>query len=264
VNGFEKTDFRDIEAFDSNTALIMGIDCPAIILKTIDGGNNWFKVFEDTTKGMFLDAMFFKNDKEGKVIGDPINGKLFMASTNNAGDLWQVNDGIKMDSGEACFASSGSNILLTKDNKKHKEFIITGGLQSNLYIDRIKNKIPLLQGKESTGANSIGYNYKNTLIIVGGDFNKKDSIFGNIAITRNNGKTWQHTKRPPSGYRSCISFINKRNWVTCGLNGVDYTKDDGRHFSKISDIGFHVCQKSKNGTSVFFAGSNGKIGKLVY
>ena len=38
VKGFEKRDFRDIEAFDKNTAVIMAISEPAQILKTTDGG----------------------------------------------------------------------------------------------------------------------------------------------------------------------------------------------------------------------------------
>src|ERR1700754_1293912 len=37
VKGFEKADFRDIEAFDKNTAIITGIASPAYILKTTDG-----------------------------------------------------------------------------------------------------------------------------------------------------------------------------------------------------------------------------------
>ncbi len=57
VDGFAKTDFRDIEAFDANTAVIMGIDTPAVILKTIDGGISWKIVFKDNRPGMFLDAM---------------------------------------------------------------------------------------------------------------------------------------------------------------------------------------------------------------
>src|SRR5579863_6261915 len=36
VKSFEKTDFRDIEAFDQNIAMIMGVDAPAYILRTID------------------------------------------------------------------------------------------------------------------------------------------------------------------------------------------------------------------------------------
>src|SRR3954463_15000165 len=41
VKGFEKTDFRDIEAFDAGSAIIMGIAEPAHILKTTDGGETW-------------------------------------------------------------------------------------------------------------------------------------------------------------------------------------------------------------------------------
>ena len=64
VKGFEKKQFRDIEAFDANTAIIMGIAEPAYILKTTDGGETWKVVFENKTKGMFLDAMDFVNSQQ--------------------------------------------------------------------------------------------------------------------------------------------------------------------------------------------------------
>ena len=38
VKGFERTDFRDIEAFDAKTAVIMGIDSPGVVLKTFNAG----------------------------------------------------------------------------------------------------------------------------------------------------------------------------------------------------------------------------------
>src|SRR4051812_11897092 len=89
VKDYEQRDFRDIEAFDSNTAIIMAVAEPAIILKTTDAGKSWKKVFEDTTKGMFLDAMDFAG-KYGVVVGDPINNKMFMAATNDFGDTWNT------------------------------------------------------------------------------------------------------------------------------------------------------------------------------
>src|SRR5215207_8722693 len=85
---FEKRDFRDIEAFDKNTAIIIAIAEPAQILKTTDGGVNWKIVFTDSTKGMFLDAMDFYNKKNGLVVGDPVGGRFFLASTKNSGDSW--------------------------------------------------------------------------------------------------------------------------------------------------------------------------------
>jgi photosystem II stability/assembly factor-like uncharacterized protein len=261
VKGHEKTDFRDIEAFDENSAIIMGIDCPARILKTNNGGDSWMVMFEDTTKGMFLDAMEFQNEKFGVVIGDPIEGKAFVAKLSD--NIWKPNAIQRrppLDSGEAFFASSGTNIRILD---KNDYVAISGGIHSNLLIDNKKIKLPMLQGRESTGANSIAVKDVNTFMIVGGDFMKKDSIEGNYCFTKDKGKTWIFSKQPPSGYRSCVEYLGKSNWITCGLNGVDYTTDDGLHFSKISEEGFHACRKAKNGTAVFFAGGKGRIGKLI-
>ena len=89
VKGYEKKDFRDIEAFDKNTAVIMGIDSPAYILRTTDGGENWVKVYQNNDKGMFLDAMEFWNEQSGIVIGDPVQGRFFIARTFDGGKTWQ-------------------------------------------------------------------------------------------------------------------------------------------------------------------------------
>jgi photosystem II stability/assembly factor-like uncharacterized protein len=262
VKGYEKTDFRDIEAFDENTAIIMGIDCPARILKTINGGVTWTIMFEDTSKGMFLDAMEFQNSTSGVVVGDPIDGRGFMAKLSD--NVWKSNSLSRrppLDSGEAYFASSGTNIRILD---KHDMVAVSGGLHSNLLLNNKKIKLPILQGKESTGANSIAVKDANTFMIVGGDFMQKDSTVGNYCFTKDQGKTWVQTKQPPSGYRSCVEYLGNDNWVTCGLNGTDLTNDDGFHFNRISNESFNVCRKAKNGNSVFFAGSKGKIGKLIF
>ena len=263
VQGFEKTDFRDIEAFDETVAVIMGISEPAHILRTGDGGKTWKVVFENKTKGMFLDAMEFWNDQSCIVIGDPINGKFFIARTFNGGVDWQdipAQNYPVADSGEACFASSGTNIR--KLNKQEAVFI-SGGLKSHLFVRDQKTPIPILQGKESTGANSIAVKSAKIMIVAGGDFNGKDSTQKNCIITKDGGKTWTEPSIPPHGYRSCVEYIEKKSWITCGLNGVDISKDEGKTWNWISKESFHVCRKAKNGKSVFFAGGGGRIGKLV-
>ena len=113
VTGFEKTDFRDIEAFDGATAVIMAVAEPAYILKTTDGGETWKVVYENKTKGMFLDAMEFWNEQAGIVVGDPIDGRFFVTRTFDGGNTWQdipFTNRPVADSGEACFAASGTNI----------------------------------------------------------------------------------------------------------------------------------------------------------
>jgi photosystem II stability/assembly factor-like uncharacterized protein len=264
VKGFEKTDFRDIEAFNDSTALIMGIDSPAYILKTTNGGETWKTGYQNNTKGMFLDAMDFINEKNGIVIGDPINGKFFIARTNDRGNSWQEDSFDKRplaELGEACFASSGTNIKMI-NSKKY--MLVSGGLTANLIDNSMTIKLPILQGKESTGANSIAIKNNKMMIVVGGDFSSKDTTTKNCFISINGGKTWISPIKSPSGYRSCIEYFYGNLWLTCGLNGIDISYDNGMNFNNISNESFHVCKAEKYGKVVYFAGSNGKIAKLAF
>lgn len=269
VKGFEKAEFRDIEAFDANTAVIMAIAEPAYILKTTDGGDTWRVVYENKNKGMFLDAMDFSSSKDGIVIGDPIDGKPFIATTDDSGNTWTEKQTIAtVDSGEAFFAASGTNIRLF-DHGKY--FMVSGGKRSRLITNEGATVLPIVQGKETTGANSIdifdnGIAEKpgNHMIVVGGDFNA-DSASKNICfVSHNGGKTWQEPKVPPHGYRSCVEYLSKKDLIACGLNGVDFSNDGGRNWKWISKEGFHVCRIAKIGSAVFLAGGNGKIAKLVF
>ena len=264
VKGFEKTDFRDIEAFDDKTAVIMGVAAPAYILRTTDGGDNWITVYENKNNGMFLDAMEFWNRESGIVIGDPIDNKFFIARTFDGGKKWQElppQNYPVADSGEACFASSGTNV--TKLNQQEAVFI-SGGVKSRLFIRDKKFNLPLVQGKTSTGANSVAVKNNNTMIVVGGDFLAKEDTTGNCAITVDGGKSFTKPVMPPHGYRSCVEYLAKTTWLSCGLTGVDISTDEGNNWSWISKESFHVCRKAKKGKAVFFAGNGGKIGKLVY
>ena len=262
VKGFEKTDFRDIEAFDDRTALIMSISEPAYILRTADGGDNWKTVYINNTKGIFLDAMDFWDKKKGIVLGDPIDNHFIVIRTSDGGKSWQQ-DSTKncpaSDSGEACFASSGTNI---RKLTKQEAVFISGGAKSNLFISNKKISLPIIQGKASTGGNSIAVKNDKTMIIMGGDFTQKDDTTQNCALTYNGGKTFTSPETGPHGYRSCVEYINKKSWICCGLNGVDISTDEGKNWYWISKLSFNVCRKTKKGNAIFFAGANGKMGKL--
>jgi photosystem II stability/assembly factor-like uncharacterized protein len=263
VQGYEKTDFRDIEAFSSSTALIMGITEPAVILKTVDGGQNWKLVYENKNSGMFFDAMDFSDRKTGVVVGDPIQGGFFIAKTMDGGNSWEDNLFNKpvADSGEACFASSGTNIRMIA---KNDFYFISGGLHSNLIHGYQKQQLPIVQGKETTGANSIAFKNVETFVIVGGDFTTKDSTIDNCIYTFDGGNTWLFPSVPPHGYRSCVEYLYGSSWICCGLNGVDLSTDNGKTWTLISKESFHVCRKAKKGKKVFLSGANGNIGVLEY
>ena len=122
--------------------------------------------------------------------------------------------------------------------------------------------MPLQQGKESTGANSIAMFDHRTITVVGGDFANDKDTAGNCALSNDAGQTWIKPQTPPHGYRSCVEYITKNKLITCGTSGVDISNDGGMNWQLISLQSFHVCQKAKKGKAVFLAGANGKIAIL--
>jgi len=114
VKGFEQRDFRDIEAFDSNTAIIMAVAEPAIILKTTDAGKKLANsIFQTVPKACFSMQWILMKKGYGIVIGDPVNNKIFLAATNDYGEHWQIiQHEMLAQEGESFFAASGSNIKI--------------------------------------------------------------------------------------------------------------------------------------------------------
>ncbi|HLO80246.1 MAG TPA: hypothetical protein VK166_04790 [Chitinophagaceae bacterium] len=266
VKGFEKADFRDIEGFDHKTAVIMAVAEPAFILKTYNGGETWKVVYSDSTKGMFLDAMEFWDNGNGIVVGDPVDGKIYVARTADFGTTWHryMSKSLPLtEEGEAMFASSGTNIRRLSNTEG---IVVTGGKRSRLLIHEKWLDLPILQGAQSTGANSLAiWNAppkKPRIVIVGGDFTRDTLTEKNCVYSTDLGKTWKYPDQPPHGYRSCVEFITGEKLISCGTSGVDRSDDGGKTWKLVSKESFHVCQKAKKGNAVYLAGTKGRIGRL--
>jgi photosystem II stability/assembly factor-like uncharacterized protein len=261
VPGYNTRDFRDIEAFDENRAVIMAVDEPAIIMRTTDGGNTWKKVYENKTPSMFLDAMDFYDELHGIVVGDPINNRFFLARTGDSGKTWHdlpADERNTADSGEACFAASGNNIRMI-DTAKF--LMVSGGVKSRFLDESGAHALPLLQGQTTTGANAVAFN-KKVVVVVGGDFSRDTVAEMNSAFSRDGGRTWSNAKTSPKGYRSSVEFVEKKIFVACGTSGIDVSYDNGNTWQFISKDSFHVCKRSKDGKAIFLAGSMGRVAKL--
>jgi len=270
VKGYEQRDFRDIEAFNENVALIMAVAEPAVILKTKDGGKTWKEVFRDSRKGMFLDAMDFVDEKNGIVVGDPVDNKLFMATTGNSGDKWRSlkteENFYTAQEGEAFFAASGTNIKVMGGNGTANIFFVTGGKKSRLFLVGSPIDLNVIHGKDSQGANSIAVNASLTrIVIVGGGFANETSAENNVQVfTFNNDQILSPSiQTPPHGYRSCVTFIANDTLICCGTTGVDISYDGGINWRLISNESYNACEKAKDGRAVFLAGKDGRISKLV-
>ena len=280
VAGYEKRDFRAIHAWNNKEAIIVAVAAPAVILKTKDGGMTWKKVYENADTSMFLDAINFKDENNGSVVGDPINNIIFLLNTSDKGEHWQQ-AGVsyfksELKQGEAFFASSNSNLLSTA----YEQFLISGGMFSRLWINGVARNLDILQGGTSTGANSIAISPNgNKLIIVGGDFaNFKESqknITGfDLFLTPNTdqkyksirNRKWGQRKNigNPNGYKSGVTFLTNQILVTCGTSGVDISKNSGKNWDLISNESFHVVKKQPNRKAVFIAGSGGRIAFIQF
>jgi hypothetical protein len=265
VIGYEKSDFRDIEAFSDKEAVIMGITEPVVMLRTTDAGNNWTVAFKDTTKSAFLDAMCFSAD-HAVAVGDPLNGESYILKSNDRGKNWyryRNSETDSMRSGEAFFASSGTNIQFVPGLGYA---MVSGGKKSRLFVNSFSYTLSINQGGETTGANSIAINpaNPNQAFIVGGDFSHDTLRFNNSLQIQFSPFMQKSPVTPPHGYRSCVEYMNEKQMISCGTSGVDMSYDGGMNWILISDKSFHVCRKAKTGRSVFLAGAKGAIARVVF
>ena len=274
VRGYEKRDFRAMHAWNDQEAIIVAVAAPAIILKTIDGGVSWNKVYENADTSMFLDAIHFSDQNNGTVIGDPIDGHLFILKTTNKGLTWDKmqKDYFKSDlkNGEAFFASSNSNLIQIGN----KLLFVTGGLSSRLWINGMAEAMPIIQGTSSTGANSIAISPNGSrVVVVGGDFANDSIAIQNIvgyqlsetpkSSVKDLSATQLNFKKidiaNPKGYKSCVEFLDNDRLITCGTSGVDISRNNGASWETISKESFHIAKKHPTKRGAYLAGSGGRI-----
>jgi photosystem II stability/assembly factor-like uncharacterized protein len=267
--GYEKLDFRDIEAFDNLKAIVVNAGSPAYILSTIDGGKTWREVYKNIDSAIFLDGMGFWNEREGIIFGDPIKNKMQLLKTTDGGLTWQdISKNLKeeLKVGEAGFAASGTTIRTTNDGKV---WIASGGSVSRIfYSSNYGNKwkvydCPIIQGESSTGPFSIAFYDAKKGIAVGGNYLKDKESTNNAVLTTNGGKTWSKPIKSVLGYRSAVEYVSDQLCFATGSSGTDFSTDGGKNWQNISTLNFNALQKAKKGNLILLTGNRGQIYQVV-
>lgn len=267
VIGYEDKDFRSIQAFSDKKAIIVNAGSPAVVLLTEDGGEHWQKVHSYDVEEIFYDGISFWDEQRGMVFGDPIAGKLQLLYTEDGGKSWNdISDqsNVQMKAGEAAFAASGTGIRTLGNGLV---WIGTGGTQARLLfsynygISWTDYKVPIEQGTAAQGIFSIAINSNKKLIAVGGDY-QHDRNNNNVIQLSGNGTIWEASKTRLSGYKSCVEFITDQFVIATGTSGTDYSTDEGLHWKRLDDQGFHVVRASPNGKLVLLAGEKGRVYKV--
>ena len=264
IKGYEKSDFRDIEAFSGKEAVIMSSGTPALVLKTTDGGISWNVKYSNTDSTYFFDAMDFSDHQHGYILGDPINNKFLLMETKDGGETWHKTENPPGAlPNEAAFAASGTCFRIANKNL----FIASGGSASDFFNSDVTNKLwskiatPLVKGKSSTGSFSIAAG-NNKLLIVGGDYQADKRTDSTACYSTDKGLTWQLSTTFPAGFQSCVEYIANDIFLSTGTPGSNISTDGGKTWTKIDATSFNVCRRAKRGKLVLLAGNGGKIGIL--
>jgi hypothetical protein len=182
--GAEHLDFRGIQAFDANTAIVMssGKGDLSRLYKTTDGCHTWKLVFTNPDPDGFFDSIYFPKEQRsitdhegfGLLLGDPVGGRFAIFDTRDGGYTWQrISEGspVADRTGSSAFAASNSCIsgfggatfdlaVAGPDGSSLLRLTLRGHywLNDSSPVERTwtKEDVPMAKGSESAGAFSVG------------------------------------------------------------------------------------------------------------
>ena len=266
--GAEHLDFRGIQAFDANTAIVMssGKGPLSRLYKTTDGCQTWTLVFTNPDKAGSFGALQNPESlpRHGKtrlaLLGDPVKGHFivweirpFAAPEKIARPLIALPGS---HPGQAVFAASNSSLFVYNANfgffnPTGKFWFGTGGrfgarifssgesVRGGYFV----TKVPIGDGKDSSGIFSIGFArlacqgtskpcfVRKNVVAVGGDYELSDDEHASAAFSSDYGDRWHPATAQPHGFRSAVAYdAPTRTWITVGPNGTDISSDDGQNW----------------------------------
>ena len=269
VPNMEKIDFRDVEGFNKNTAIVMGIASPARFYKTTDGGQNWKLVHFDDRAGVFFDGMSFWNKNDGIAFSDPVDGQHLLIRTTDGGDTWHEipKEGLPQKlNPEFGFAASGTGIPV---QGRKTVWLGMGGVKSRVFksedggMNWSVAETPVVHGGQSTGIYSVAFKNKIVGISVGGDYTNQ-SIKNTMAYTNDGGATWHLPEKQSHQYRECVAHYRGNIFFAVGPSGFDMTTDNGKnwhlHYWEVNNLTAVAFAKRSN--VGFAVGKGGQIYKI--
>jgi photosystem II stability/assembly factor-like uncharacterized protein len=271
--GADAMDFRDVQAFDADSAVVMHAGTPTYLFKTTDGGKSWRMTFDGSTEPYaFLNGVAFWNRDHGVAFGDPVDGRVLILLTDDGGESWRhiaTEGNPPVVPGEIGFAASGTSVAVFGDSHA---WIGLGGVGARVLRSTDAGRTwrmsatPLASACDFCGVYSLAFRDASHGLAVGGNSQDHASADKNAAVSPDGGRTWTLlTNAPPTGYRSCVAYrpgSNPGEFVAVGVSGSDWSSDDGMSWTSFSDEGYHVVAFSPDGKSAWAAGTGGRIARM--
>lgn len=257
--GAEALDFRDVEAFSAEVAVVLSIGPgeASRVYRTEDGGQSWTLALQNRDPRGFFDCMVFEGER-GWMLGDPVDGRYQVFATDNSGRDWrQLENGPKADAGEAAFAASGTCIARLRGALA----VASGGARARIHLLRDGKQewqavdTGMARGKPEAGVFSVTP-LKRGWFAVGGDY-RGEATPGNATIGKKKSAT---AIAAPRGYRSGAACVgDKLPCIATGPSGTDLW--DGRRWHALGDVGFDAIDL--HGNIGWLSGDAGRIARIV-
>ena len=237
-----------IQLLNENTGYSVGSAPPGVVLKTTDGGLNWFNVISLSTYPII--DLFFINETTGWLCSDePFEGGMY--KTINGGLNWERQTGsgtrpkqmyfLNQDTGWFVSGHSSGSLYRTTNSGMNwnLQYSFPAGL-GDVYFFNADNGV-VTSGRTYTTTNG-GFNWTMSPSTEGGaklSF-ADDSVgwagrnFNRIAKTLNGGKTWFYQSSPIFDNTGLDSDDSLKAWA--GGSGIVHTTDGGG-LSSITQIG---------------------------
>jgi photosystem II stability/assembly factor-like uncharacterized protein len=263
--------FRDIEAFDANHAVILSIGNNASdfrVYVTSDGGAHWTQSFTNTDPAAFYDCMSFFDHKRGLAVSDPVNGKFQIISTNDGGMSWHLVSQAGMppaQPGEAGFAASGECLVTGHGHRAW--FGGGGGPEARVYRTTDGGttwqvSATPIPSSGSAGISALAFHDAKHGIATGGDFLAPTNSPNAVAVTSDGGKTWHLAQSTTNHYLSGATFVKGHTAIAVGLSGSDVSTDGGETWTTF-DTGSFDTVDCAGGDTCWASGALGRVAYLV-
>jgi photosystem II stability/assembly factor-like uncharacterized protein len=263
--------FRDIEAFDKNRAVILSIgpgDSSRIYV-TSNGGQTWDLTFVNPDPNAFYDCMTFFDKKRGLALSDPPpeGGKFRILATDDGGRTWHLVDPAGMPPalpGEAGFAASGQCIT----SKGHTAWFGTGGgAQARVFRSDDRGRTwtvaaTPVRSSPTAGIFSLAFRDERHGLAVGGDFLAPAASPANFAATSDSGRSWTLVPGAPPQYRSGSTWVDGHTAVAVGPTGSDVSTDQGATWLRFDNGSFDTTDCA-GPNACWASGEQGRAAYLV-
>jgi photosystem II stability/assembly factor-like uncharacterized protein len=267
--GTSALQFRDIEAFDASTAVILsiGTGTDSRIYRTTDGGATWQLVFTNTDPNAFYDCMTFFDNHRGLALSDPVGGRFRILGTSDGGQTWSIVAADMPPALPAEFAFAASGQCITSSGGSDAWFGTGGDTVARVFHSSDRGltwtvaNTPVRSGP-SAGIFALAFRDPQHGLAVGGDFLLPTASPDAFALSDDGGASWGLVADAPDEYRSGAHWVTGTTVLAVGPSGSDVSVDQGRSWTRFDGGSFDTVDCA-GGFACWASGEQGRVAKLV-